>query len=85
MASPSTQGSLPSVNLHWMHYYSHWASAMIICDCKSLLQALSHPGNQDPVVHDMQMSVAELLAINALLMAKVKGHCNFNGNELVDE
>ena len=54
--------------LDWLCSEYAWDLPMIDCDCKFLLHALSNPGNMNPTVCDIEMSVAEILSIKGLLM-----------------
>ena len=57
---------------------SSWASAIIICDCKSLVQAVSNANSAD--CHP----TAVLAMSKSLLSVLAPGHCGLSGNKLTD-
>ena len=58
---------------------------MIVCDRKSPLHTLSNHAILDPMVCNIQLSVAENSATKKLLVVWVLGHSKISGNELIDD
>ena len=61
-----------------------WAAATIVCDCKSLVAAVSNPYPTDAAIIDLQKTAADLAVDKQLSIIWVPGHCNLFGNELAD-
>ena len=70
--------------IHWLSSISSWASAIIICNCKSLVQAVSNANSADWSVIQLQATVAVLAMSKIFLIVWAPGHCGLSGNELAD-
>ena len=68
--------------IQWLFSISSWASAIIIFDCKSPVQAVSKDNSVDLFVIQLQ-TVATVLAIStSILIVWAPGHCGLPGNQL---
>ena len=61
-----------------------WHRAVIVCDCKSLVEATGNPHQADPTIVTLQRSIARIICSLRLLIVCVPGQCNLWGNELAD-
>ena len=68
--------------LKWLESENDWHRAVIICDCKSLVEATGNPHQADPTIVTLQRSIARIICSKKLLIVWVPGHCNLWGNEL---
>ena len=70
--------------IQWLSFNSSWASAIIICDCKSLVQAVINANSDDSSIIQM-LAASTLLAMSKqILIVWAHGHCRLSGNELAD-
>ena len=67
--------------LKWLESENDWHRAVIVCDCKSLVEAT---GNPHQAIVTFQRSIARIIYSKKLLIVCVPGHCNLRGNELAD-
>ena len=65
--------------IQWLSSISSWASAIIICECKSMVQAVSNATSVDSSVIQLQASTAVLAMSKSMC-----DHCVMSGNELAD-
>ena len=70
--------------LKWLESENDWHRAVIVCDCKSLVEAIGNPHQADPIIVTLQRSIARIICSKKLLIVWVSGHCNLWGNELAD-
>ena len=70
--------------LKWLESENDWYRAVIICDCKSLVEATGNPHQADPIIVTLQRSIARIICSKKLLIVWVPGHCNLWGNELAN-
>ena len=70
--------------LKWLESENDWHRAVIVCDCKSLVEATGNPHQADPTIVTLQRSIAKIICSKKLLIVRVHGHCNLWGNELAD-
>ena len=63
---------------------SSWASAVIICECKSLVQAVSSVNSADLSVIRLLALAAVLAMSKSILIVWATGHCGLSVNELAD-
>ena len=66
--------------INFRRSYDDCVTAMIVRDCKPLMQALSNSGSANPTVRDIPMSVVELSATKERLVVWVQWHCDVSGN-----
>ena len=59
-----------------------WHRAVIVCDCKSLVEA--NPHQADPTIVTLQRSIARIICSKKLLIVWVPGHCYLWGKELAE-
>ena len=57
---------------------------VIVCDCKSLVEATGNLHQANRIIVTLQRSIARTICSKKLLIVWVPGHCNLCGNELVD-
>ncbi len=69
----------------WLEEYEDWHKALLICDCKSLVDAVGNLLAPDEGMRLVQTAVARLNAEKCLEVLWVPGHCGQQGNELADE
>ncbi len=69
----------------WLEENEDWHKAQLICDCKSLVDAVGNQLAPDEVIRLVQAAVARLNAERCLEVLWVPGHCGLQGNELADE
>ena len=67
--------------IQWLSSISSWASAIIICNCNSLVQAVS---NANLSVIQLQAAAAVLAISKSFLTEWAPGHCGQSGNGLAD-
>ena len=70
--------------LKWLESKYDWHRAVIVCDCKSLVEATGNPHQADLTIVTLQLSIARIICSKKLLIVRVPGHCNLWGNELAD-
>ena len=70
--------------LKWLESENDWHKAVIVCDCKSLVEATGNPHQTDPIIVTYQRSIARITRSKELLVVWAPGHCNLWGNELAD-
>ena len=70
--------------ISWLDEYEDWQSALVLCDNKSLVEALANSNQPDGDVHRIQSAIAELCKKKEVRILWVTGHCNLRGNELAD-
>ena len=70
--------------LKWLESENDWHRAVIICDCKSLVEATGNPHQTDPIIVTLQRSIARITRSKKLIIVWAPGHCNLWGNELAD-
>ena len=68
----------------WLRDSDDWQSAVIVCDCRSLIEAIGNPLTTDEVVQAIQSQVTELKINRRLGVLWSPGHCNLEGNDLAD-
>ena len=68
--------------IQWPSNISSWASAVIICDCKSLFPAISNANSPDSFVIQPQAAVVVLAMSKYIMTMWAPGHCGPPGNEL---
>ena len=61
---------------------SSWASAIVICNCKSQVLAVSNTNSADSSVIQLQAAVLAMSKLIQIVWAP--GHCDMSGNELAD-
>ena len=61
-----------------------WVSAIIICDCNSLVQAVSNANSADSSVIQLQASAAALAMSKSIVIVWAPDHCGLSGSELTD-
>ena len=72
------------VALTWLKHNDDWRTTIVICDCKSLVDAIGNPFTSDEVVQAMQLEVTELNRQRRLHIMWGPGHCDMAGNDLAD-
>ena len=70
--------------IQWPFSISSWASAIIICHCKSLVQAVMNANSADSSVIQLQASAAVLAMSKSILIVWDPGHCGLSDDELAD-
>ena len=70
--------------IQWLSAISSWASAIIICDCKSLVQAASNANSGVSSVIRLQASAAVLAISKSILIVLAPRHCGLSCSELAD-
>ena len=70
--------------ISWLDEYEDWQSALVLCDCKSLVETLANSNLPDGDVHRIQTAIAEFCKKKEVQILWVPGHCNLRGNELTD-
>ena len=68
----------------WLDEYEDWHSALMLCDCKTLVETIANSNQPDGDVHRIQSAIAELCMKKEVRILWVPGHCNLRGNELAD-
>ena len=68
--------------IQWLSSILSWASAIIICDSKSLVQAISNTKSAHLSVIKLQAAAAVLAMSKFILIVWTPGHCGLSGNEL---
>ena len=63
---------------------SPWASVIVICNSKSLVQAVSNANSADSSVIHVQSAAALLAVSKSILIVWAPGHCGLPFNELAD-
>ncbi len=71
--------------LAWLEEYEDLHKALLISDCKSLVDAVGNPVAPDEGIRRVQAAVARLNAERCLEVMWGPGYCGLQGNELVDE
>ncbi len=62
-----------------------WRKALLICDLKSIVDAVGNPLATDEGIRLVQAVVAPLKAESCFEVLCVQGHCGLQGKELADE
>ena len=70
--------------LKWLESENDWHRSVIVCDCKSLVEATDNPHQADPTIVTLQRSITGIICSKKLLIVWAPGHCNLWGNELAD-
>ena len=70
--------------LKWLESENDWHRAVIVCDCKSLVETTGNLQQADPTIVSLQRSIANIIYSKKLLIVWVPGHFNLWGNELAD-
>ena len=70
--------------LKWLKSENDWHRAVIVFDCKSLVEATNNPHQADPIIVTLERSIARIICFKKLLIVWVSGHCKLWGNELAD-
>ena len=70
--------------ISWLEESEDWRKALLICDCKSLVDAVGNSHAPDEGIRLVQAAVARLNAERSLEVLWVPGHCGLKGNELAD-
>ena len=66
--------------IQWLSSISSWASAIIIYDCKSLLQAISNDNSAESSANQLQAAVAVLAMSKSIMIVLSPSHCGLSGN-----
>ncbi len=69
----------------WLEGHADCRKVLLICDCKSLVDAVCNPLSPEEGIMLMRAVVARLNAERCLVILWVPGHCGLRGNELADE
>ena len=83
-SSYSAEKAALEAALKWLESENDWHRAVIVCDCKSLVEATGNPHQTDPIIVTYQRSIARITRSKELLIVWAPGHCNLWGNELAD-
>ena len=83
-SSYSVEKAALEAALKWLERENDWHRAVIVCDCKSLVEATGNPHQTDPIIVTYQRSIARITRSKELLIVWAPGHCNLWGNELAD-
>ena len=70
--------------IQWPYSISSWASAKIICDCKSLVRGVSNANSDDSIVIQLKTAAAVLAMSKSSVIVWACGHCDLPDNELAD-
>ncbi|XP_029656940.1 uncharacterized protein LOC115230980 [Octopus sinensis] len=70
--------------LRWLQANDNWTSTAIVCDCKSLVEAVDNPFPPDQTIRESQQTADLVAAGKILTVIWVPGHCNLRDNELAD-
>ena len=70
--------------LKWLESENDWPKAVIVCDCKSPVEATGNPRQADQTIDTLQRSIATIICSKRLLINWVFKNCNLWGNELAD-
>ncbi len=71
--------------ISWVDETEDWRKALLICDCKSLVDAVGDSHTPDEDIRLVQTAVARLNAERCFEVLWVPGHCGLMDNELADE
>ena len=71
--------------IQWLTSISSWASPLIICDCLSLVQAISKPNSVDSTVIQLKAAAAVLAMSKSTLIMWAPALCGLPGNNLADQ
>ncbi len=71
--------------ISWLEENEDWRKALLICDCKSLVDAVGNSHAPDEGIRLVQAAVARLNAERCLEVLWVPGHCGLMGDELAYE
>ncbi len=69
----------------WLEEHEDWHKALLICNCKLLVDAVGNPLAPDEDIRLLQAAVARLNAERCLEVLWAPSHCGLQGNELADE
>ena len=83
-SSYSAEKAALEAALKWLESENDWHRAVIVCDCKSPVEATGNPHQADPTIVTLQRSIAKIICSKRLLIVWVPGNCNLWGNELAD-
>ena len=83
-SSYSAEKAALEAALRWLESENDWHRAVIVCDCKSLVEATDNLHQADPIIFTYQRSIARINRSKKLLIVWVPGQCDLWGNELVD-
>ena len=68
----------------WLSSISSRASAIVICDCQSLVQVVSNSNSNTSSIIQLQAAVAVLAMSRSILIVCAPGHCGLSGIKLTD-
>jgi len=69
----------------WLEEAPSWSAALVLCDCKSLVEALKNPCTTDSGIRTIQSAAEDLRRKDkSVLVSWVPGQCNVPGNDLAD-
>ena len=68
--------------IYWLSSFSSWASAIVISDSKSMVQAVSNSNSADSSVIQLKSSAAVLVMSRSILIMWAPSHCGLTGSEL---
>ncbi len=71
--------------ISWLEENEDWHKSLLICDCKTLVDAVGNSHALDKGMRLVQVAVAWLKAERCLEILWVTGHCSLMGNQLADE
>ncbi len=71
--------------ISWLEANEDWRKALLICNCKSLVDVVGNSHAPDEGIRLVQAAVARLKVEGCLEVRWVPGHCGRMGNELADE
>ncbi len=69
----------------WLEENEDWHKALLICDCKSLVDAVGHLLAPEDGIRLVRAAVARPNAGRCLQVLSVPGPCGLQGNELAYE
>ncbi len=71
--------------ISWLGENEDWRKALLICDCKSLVDVVGNSHASDEGIRLVQAAVAQLNAERRLEVLWVPTHCGLMGNELAND